>query len=110
MLVGFATQSVHDAAHPQAIGSADAALAITVLARSPNLGLLLTFESLKLTRLSKGRSSDYHLGTPNTGVSFRTVDRLGNPVATDHTKESLMLITAVTILEIGVALAEAKTA
>lgn len=110
MLVGFAAQGVQDAAHPQAIGSADTALAITVLARAPNLGLLLTLESLKLTRLSEGRSSDYHFGTPTAGISFRTVDRLGNPVATDHTKESLMHIIAVTVLEIGVALAEAKTA
>lgn len=104
MLLGFVDQSVRDAAHPSAIGSADDALAITVLARSPHLGHVLALASLTLTRLSENPISDYRLGVPNRGVTFRPADHLGRPVPTDHTKESLMHIMAVTLVEIGVAL------
>ncbi len=104
MLLGFVDRGVRDAAHPSAIGSVDDALAITVLARSPHLGHVLTVVSLKLTRLSENPVSDYHIGVPNRGVRFRPADHLGRPVPTEHTKESLMHITAITIIEIGVAL------
>lgn len=110
MLLGFVDQRVRDAAHPSAIGSVDDALAITVLARSPHLGHVLTLASLKLSRLSENPISDYHLGAPNRGVTFRPADHLGRPVPTDHTKESLMHITAATVVEIGVVLEKEQSA
>lgn len=110
MLLGFVDQRVRDAARSSDIRSVDDALAITVLARSPHLGHVLTLASLKLSRLSENPISDYHLGVPNRGVTFRPADHLGRPVPTDHTKESLMHIMAVTLVEIGVALEREQSA
>ena len=116
MLIGFRDSQVRAAAAPAVVARAsgtasqDLAVVLTTLTRAPSLAHLLSLRSMSLTRLEDEPVSDYHFGTPTTGVTFRPVDPRGRTLQTTHTKESLMTVTAVTIQEIGQPREEARTA
>lgn len=103
MLVAFRDADVRAATLPTAVsrsgrtGPPDLALTLAVLVRAPRLADVMGLRSLALTRLTDEALSDYRVGTPASGVRFRPVDAEGAAMATRHTKESLMTVTAITI-------------
>lgn len=116
MLIAFVSSAVRAAAAAVpakplgAMIADDLVTALTVLAHAPTLADLLTLRSLTLTRLANEAMSDYFLGTPTVGVTFRPVDARGRAVGTTHSRESLMTVTAIAIRAIGQSREEALTA
>jgi hypothetical protein len=90
-----------------AAGSYDLRIVLTIIKYAENMAHLMAPRSTTLTRLANADTSDFHYGTPATGVLLRPIDEHGQHLATDGTRTSLSTVYSVAILAVGLSLKEA---
>ncbi|MDO7868522.1 hypothetical protein [Nocardioides jiangxiensis] len=106
-------EAVADAIHPSALARLegrvrdDLRMALHLLKHAETLAQLATTRAAALTRLTPKQVSDFHYGTPASGLILRPIDDRGRPIPVDQNPTGLSRVLAVAICAVGMSLKEA---
>ncbi|WP_269304723.1 hypothetical protein [Aeromicrobium sp. HA] len=105
---------VAEALEPSAVAahggvvSHDLRILLTYVKLAGNMAHLTKSKGTRLTQLANVGRTEFHFGTPATGLLLSPIDELGKPLHTDGTRHSLSTVFSVAILAVGLPLKEAS--